>query len=147
MVSLSRAGNGSMGHGSMGQMGRFSVGWPMTQVGIFTYTVKLASRYQKSKNANETREYEQIPVLDVASFYPLSVGWAAGTIHVPYYLILHAEYWPGVLAIPASSAECKRHFSAFNAKRIITGKRNMLFPETVQAITIVLDAYKNKRLT
>jgi len=27
---------------------------------------------------------------------------------------------------------------------IITGQRNMLFPETVQAISIVLEGYKNK---
>jgi len=46
----------------------------------------------------------------------------------------------------ASSAECKRHFSAFNARHIITSQRNLLFPETVEALSIVLEGYKNKLL-
>jgi len=55
------AGNGSMGHGSMGRMGHFfgRVTWvmgqcPLTHVPcrIFAYTVKLLSPYEKSKNSS-----------------------------------------------------------------------------------------------
>ena len=46
----------------------------------FAYTVKLASRYQKSKNANEIRAYELIPMPHVASFHHLSGGGAARTM-------------------------------------------------------------------
>ena len=42
-----------------------------------------------------------------------------------------------------SSAECERHFSAFNARHIITAQRNSMLPETVQALSIVLEGYKN----
>jgi len=52
-----------------------------------------------------------------------------------------------LLVILASPAECERHFSAFNARHIITGQRNMMFPETVQAISIVFEGHKNKLLT
>ena len=47
-----------------------------------------------------------------------------------------------LMVIPASSAECKRHFSAFNARHIIASQRNLLFPETVEALSIVLEGYK-----
>ena len=49
-----------------------------------------------------------------------------------------------IFVIPASSAECERHFSAFNARHIITAQRNSMYPETVQALSIVLEGYKNK---
>lgn len=49
-----------------------------------------------------------------------------------------------LFVITASSAECERHFSAFNARNIITAQRNGMYPETVQAISILLEAYKNK---
>ena len=51
-----------------------------------------------------------------------------------------------LMVIPPSSAECERHFSAFNARHIITCQRNSMFPETVQALSIVLEGYKNKLL-
>jgi len=38
------------------------------------------------------------------------------------------------------------HFSAFNARRIITSQRHLLFPETVEAQSIVLEGYRNKLL-
>ena len=38
------------------------------------------------------------------------------------------------------------HFSAFNARRIITSQRHLLFPETVEALSIVLEGYRNKLL-
>jgi len=44
-----------------------------------------------------------------------------------------------LLVIPVSSVECERHFSAFNARHIITPQRNLLFPETVEALSIVLE--------
>jgi len=46
----------------------------------------------------------------------------------------------------ASSAECERQFSASNARHIITSQRNVLFPKTVEALSIVLEGYKNKLL-
>jgi len=51
-----------------------------------------------------------------------------------------------LLVIPASSAECERHFSAFSARHIITSQRNLLFSGTVEALSIVLEGYKNKLL-
>ena len=42
-------------------------------------------------------------------------------------------------------AECERHLiSAFNARHIITSQRNMVFPEIVEALSIVMEGYKNK---
>ena len=38
------------------------------------------------------------------------------------------------------------HSSAFNACHIITSQRNLLFPETVEALSIMLEGYKNKLL-
>jgi hypothetical protein len=52
-----------------------------------------------------------------------------------------------IFVITASSAECERHFSAFNARHIITAQRNSMYPETVQALTIVLEGYKNKLIS
>ena len=40
----------------------------------------------------------------------------------------------------------ERHFSAFNARHIITSQRNLLFPETVEALSVVLEGYKNNLL-
>jgi len=48
------------------------------------------------------------------------------------------------VVIPASSAECERHFSAFNPRSIITSQYNMMFPETVEALPIILEGGKNK---
>ena len=36
----------------------------------------------------------------------------------------------------------ERHFSAFNARHIVISQRNLLFPETVEALSIVLEGYK-----
>jgi len=44
--------------------------------------------------------------------------------------------------MPAYSAECERHFSALNARHIITSQRNLLFHETVEALSIALEGYK-----
>jgi len=48
-----------------------------------------------------------------------------------------------IYCIPASSAECERHFSAFNARHIIFAQRNNMHPETVEALAVVLEGYKN----
>ena len=79
---------------------------------------------------------------NIASFDPFK-WW--GEQHVQYPLL--SDIARRVLVITISSAECERHFSAFNARHIIMGQRNMMFPETVQAISIVLEGYKNKLLT
>jgi len=38
----------------------------------------------------------------------------------------------------------ERHFSAFNARHIVISQRNLLFPETVEALSIVLEGYKKQ---
>ena len=48
-----------------------------------------------------------------------------------------------IYCIPASSAECERHFSAFNARHIISAQRNNMHPETVETLAAVLEGYKN----
>ena len=48
-----------------------------------------------------------------------------------------------VFVIPASSAESERHYSAFNSRNIISTLRNNMYPETVEAISVVLEGYKN----
>ena len=55
---------------------------------------------------------------------------------------LLADIAKRIFVIPASSAECERHFSALNARNIITVQRNAMSPETVQAISVVLEGYK-----
>jgi len=97
--------NGSMSHGSVGQMGH-NCGW---------------------------------------------VTWVMGHSMLTHYHSQHMSSFYGsaqkrVLVIPASSAECERHFTAFNARNIITAQRNGVFPETVQAVSIIHEGYKNKRL-
>ena len=47
-----------------------------------------------------------------------------------------------IYCIPASSAECERHFSAFNARHIISAERNNMHPETVETLAVVLEGYK-----
>ena len=61
--------------------------------------------------------------------------------HVEFLWIIHLA--ERVFVIPASSAESEPHYSAFNARNIITPMRNHLNPETVQAISVVLDGYNN----
>jgi len=46
----------------------------------------------------------------------------------------------------ASCAECERRFSAFNARHVITARRNSMYPEIVETISVVLERYKNKLL-
>ena len=45
-----------------------------------------------------------------------------------------------------SSAESERHYSAFNARHIITLIRNRLCPDVVEAVSINLESYKNSLL-
>ena len=74
-------------------------------------------------------------------FLILSASGGSMDKRIPYCLIVRVRR---LFVIPASSAECERHFSAFNARNIITSQRNMMFPETVEALSIVLEGYKNK---
>ena len=48
-----------------------------------------------------------------------------------------------IFVIQGSSAESERHFSAFNARNIINYQRNSMLPETVEAVSVVLEEYKN----
>ena len=43
----------------------------------------------------------------------------------------------------ASSAESERHYSAFNARHIITPIRNRICPDVVEAMSINWESYKN----
>jgi hypothetical protein len=90
---------------------------------------------------DEIRDYEKEPTMAACpgEFDPLK-WWGERADSFP----LLSDVARRILVIPASSAECERHFSAFNARRIITPLRNAMNPETVEAISIVLEAYKNK---
>jgi hypothetical protein len=81
---------------------------------------------------------ETSPCLTPGEFDPLE-WWSLKTEKFP----LMADIAKRIFVIPASSSECERHFSAFNARHIITGQRNSMHPETVEAISIVLEGYKN----
>ena len=52
-----------------------------------------------------------------------------------------------LLVIQASSSESERHFSAFNARHIITSQRNSMLPETIEAVSVVLEGYKNNLIS
>ena len=51
-----------------------------------------------------------------------------------------------IFVMQASSAESDRHYSAFNARHIITPLRNRLCPDVVEAVSINLESYKNSLL-
>ena len=69
---------------------------------------------------HEIRAHEQIPMPNVASFEPLK-WW--GEQHVQYSLLSDIAH--RLLVIPTSSSGCERHFSAFNARDIVTGQLEM----------------------
>ena len=74
---------------------------------------------------------------------------------------VHVDPWPNIqltqqitvqhtcarrlLVIPTSSAECERHFSALNARHIITSQRPIIIM-LFAALSIVLEKYENKLL-
>jgi|ERR1700761_1548115 hypothetical protein len=92
---------------------------------------------------DEVRKYEKEqspPITD--EFDPLQ-WWSLQTENFP----LLSDIARRIFVIPASSAECERHFSAFNARHIITAQRNSMSPETVEALSVVLEGYKNKIIT
>lgn len=92
---------------------------------------------------DEVRSYEKEqspPITD--DFDPLQ-WWSQRTEKFP----LLSDIARRIYVIPASSAECERHFSAFNARHIITAQRNSMSPETVEALSVVLEGYKNKIIT
>ena len=51
-----------------------------------------------------------------------------------------------IFVMQASSAESERHYTASNARHIITPIRNGLFPDVVEAVSINLESYKNSLL-
>ena len=51
-----------------------------------------------------------------------------------------------IFVMQASSAESERHCSAFNARHIITPIRNRLCLDVVEAVSIVLESFKNSLL-
>ena len=105
-----------------------------------TATASVASL--KEHVLREIRSYETEPLLCHAEsnvFDPLR-WWGQ---HGQMYPLL-SDCARRLFVIPASSAECERHFSAFNARNIIRSQWNMMFPETVEALSIVLESYKNK---
>ena len=88
---------------------------------------------------DEIRDYAKEPLPSSDHFEPLQ-WW--GTRHEKFPML--SDTARRIYVIPASSAECERHFSAFNARHIITSQRNSMYPETVEAISVVLEGYKNK---
>ena len=54
--------------------------------------------------------------------------------------------WVDALSLMTHLHIFRKHFSAFNARYIITSQRNLFFPETVETLSIVLEGYKNKLL-
>ena len=90
---------------------------------------------------DKLRDYnkETSPLATPGEFDPL-FWWGERTDKFP----LLSDIARRIFVIPASSAECERHFSAFNARNIITPLRNLMHPETVEAISIALEGYKNK---
>ena len=51
-----------------------------------------------------------------------------------------------IFVMQASSAESERHYSAFNARHIITPIRTRLCPDVVEVVWINLESYKNSLL-
>ena len=93
----------------------------------------------KPKGASTT-SMPGLPARDVKAlrpFDPLS-WWQRQTLQFP----LLADIARRIFVIPASSAKCEQHFSAFNARNVITTQRNAMNPETMQAISVVLESYK-----
>jgi hypothetical protein len=101
----------------------------------------LEDRLRDEIRSYET-EQEPSPLATPGDFDPLQ-WWSQHTEKYP----LLSDIARRIFVIQASSAECERHFSAFNARNIITAQRNSMYPETVQALSIVLEGYKNKLLT
>jgi len=202
-AATGRAGNWSMGHGSMGHMGhgsRHGDPWPINLVtdmngrdGFFGQVREAIVSLPRSRVALVCLSQVPVshmttpPLLMLATYHPLRNGKLVrltGFIVLQSQLVFHQHlqpqhlwhrwrsvYWEKsevvrlnrycvmlkvqmypllsdcsrrLFVIPASSAECERHFSAFNARNIITSQRNMMFPETAEALSIVLEGYKNK---
>ena len=53
----------------------------------------------------------------------------------------------GLLVIRTYSSESERDFSSFNARHIITSQRNSMLPETIEAVSVVLEGYKNNLIS
>jgi len=45
---------------------------------------------------------------------------------------------------PQMNSVCRNESNIDRPGNIVTSQRNMMFPETVEALSIVLDGYKNK---
>jgi len=91
----------------------------------------LSNRWRTVYTLKEIRSYETESLLCHAES---DIFWSPPPVgqHEEMYPLL-SDCARSLLVIPASSAECERHFSAFNARNIITSQRNMMFPETVEA--------------
>jgi len=110
----------------MGQMGQFLDGSYEWWVDALSPMTHLHTRLSLC--------HVKLPLMFVIHF----IGGNSTNNLILYCLIAQEE----LLVIPVSSVECERHFSAFNARHIITSQRNLLFPETVEALSIVLEGYK-----
>jgi hypothetical protein len=89
---------------------------------------------------DELRDYKNqlVPCATLKDFNPLQ-WWGLQSDKFP----LLSDIARRIFVIPASSSECERHFSAFNARNIISAQRNGLYPETVEALSVVLEGFKN----
>ena len=115
---------------------------PADSTDITSASVTRPSEPLNDRVLSEIRQYETepLPCQSLTDVFDPLPWWGE---HASTYPVL-SDVARRLLVIPASSAECERHFSAFNARHIISSQRNMLFPETVEALSIVLEGYKNK---
>jgi hypothetical protein len=103
-------------------------------------TIRLEDRIRSEIRVYETAQGPS--AVTPGDFDPLQ-WWSQHTDDLP----LLSGIARRIFVITASSAECERHFSAFNARHIITAQRNAMYPETVEALSIVLEGYKNKLIS
>ena len=106
-----------------------------------TQAAEAVGRSLKDMMDDELKDYarEVIPPAAPGDFDPLR-WWGERVQKYP----LLSDIARRLFVIPASSAECERHFSALNARHIITAQRNKTYPESIQALSVLLEGYRNK---
>jgi hypothetical protein len=103
-------------------------------------TRQQSNRSLDERLDDEVTDYakEPVPLTSSDHFDPLQ-WW--GLRHEKFPLL--SDIARRIYVITASSAESESHFSAYNARHIITPQRNSMYPQTVEAISVVLEGYKN----
>ena len=112
----------------------------------FSWFASGSSFVREDNRTASSRLEEELKMYKVEESVPCRAGFNPLTwwqIKADQYSCL-SSIAKQVFVIPASSAESERHYSAFKARNIITAQRNAMYPETVEAISVVLEGYKNK---